>query len=114
MEEKRILTKKVEVIRIMLGFVLTILTFWLSIVNPNIAFVSFLYWVIFLLIAYAIFKHDLSSYRVMSLAFALTIFGVILVPLGIVKVAEFILRIGYMVWIVGIVQALLEYRKEHG
>lgn len=114
MEEKKTIVQKVEAIGFVVAVVLIILTFWLSLTDSNTAFVNFSYWAILSFIIYVIIRNGLSSHQVMRLAFTLTILGIILTTFGFSDFAEGVLKLSFIGWVLGIVQALIEYRKEHG
>lgn len=76
-------------------------------VNFSISFLFYWMYLLGFILAISIWK--LTSNFSLKLAFVLTLCGMFLSIFGALNVAEVILRLGFVSWIVGIIQALLEY-----
>ncbi len=84
----------------------------LSLGGPLFPSSSLIYWLVLLfLIVVVSLKFDAEFYFL----FALSLFGVsvIFLLLGLGEIAEISLRISFIGWLVGIGQALVEYKGEH-
>jgi uncharacterized membrane protein len=60
----------------------------------------------------AIFIWKLTSNFSLKFAFILTLCGMLFATVNISNLAEVILRLGFVGWIVGIIQALVEYLRD--
>lgn len=74
---------------------------------------SYIYWMIFLGWIFLIFKFRWKSSLSLLSAFILFIIAAILAIFRLNTAAETVMRVSFIGWMVGIGQALLEYRKEH-
>lgn len=116
--EKKVIIK---IAKIIIGINLLILLLglivfqvWLNISLSDFSVLSLIYWIMFVGWIGIIIKFKWTSVITLTIAFTFYIVGAILVTFGFSGLAEGVLRISVIGWILGIVQALLEYRKEHG
>jgi len=104
----------VSLLAALLFIVLVIIQLWLQATNSLLLISNFVYWLILFAWIALIKLYKFESGLLMAIAFALILTSLILAIIGLPSIGETIIRISFIGWLVGIVQALLEYRKEHG
>lgn len=110
--------KAIRVIKPILAFFyflvfigLLLLQVWLRLSGSGISMESLIYWWILIGWVLAIINFKWKSSVSLVPAFLFFAFGAALVTVGLDGIAEKVMRISFLGWMVGIVQALVEYRK---
>lgn len=113
--------KKSKIIKILLLAMLLVIFFgliiaeiWLNDLLSDLSISNYMYWVIFVTWIYIIAAFKVESRTSLVIAFVLYIAASFITIVGGDGYAEIIMRVSFMGWVLGIMQALLEYRKEHG
>jgi len=87
------------------------LQLWAGITESGF-FVSWLiYWMILLGWLFILFNFKLESEASFILGFVTFVFAAIFAILGLRLIAETVMRVGFIFWLVGMGQALIEYQK---
>lgn len=112
---KRLKTLKVLFVAgfviIFIGFLL--LQAWSGISGLGFPYFSIIYWLTLFGWLFLIWNYKLESYQSLLPAFIFFVFGALLTVFGLFGIAEIFMRISLMGWLVGIVQALTEYKTHH-
>lgn len=90
--------------------VLILFQIFLLVSNSSYSISSYIYWLILVGWIYKIKEKRLSSDITLRVAFIISVIAVISHFLGLRFVSETIMRIGFIGWIIGLVQAIIEYR----
>lgn len=105
------LIKKTFYVYLCVFVFLLIFNAWTKYAELNFSISFIFYWMFLVAWIWAILIWKLTSHFSMSVAFALTIFGIVIFAIGLADIAEVILRLGFVGWIVGTIQAIVEYKK---
>lgn len=84
---------------------------WVKLPGAGVSFESLIYWWILIGWIFAIVNFKWGSSASLIPAFFLFVVGAALVTLGFKGIAEIIMKVSFIGWLVGITQALIEYRK---
>lgn len=117
MEKQEIKTKLKFVLILLLIMSLVLLLVvqaWLYMTESFLTLSSVIYWLTALVWVILLILYKLKSTFSMFVAFILLIISAVLSVFGLSSFGETIMRLSLIGWLLGIVQALLEYRKEHG
>lgn len=101
------------VIYTVLFTVLILFQIFLLVSNSSYSILSYLYWLILLGWIYKTKEKKLSSDITLRVAFILSVIAVIFHFLGLRSIGETIMRIGFIGWIIGFAQAIIEYREKN-
>lgn len=86
---------------------------WARYAQVNFSISFLFYWMYLFAMILAIIIWKLMSGFSLKLGFILTLCGMFFSVVGISNVAEVVLRFGYVNWIMGIIQALVEYGRDN-
>ena len=115
--EKKVVLKKVKIVVgiSFLTFFLGLIAFqvWLNYSLSSFSVLSFIYWFLFFGWIGSILNFKLSSAASLVPAFTLFIVGAILETFGSGDLAEGVLRLSFIGWLIGIAQALIEFRRQN-
>ena len=84
---------------------------WSKFIESGFSVVSFIYWMILFGWIGLIVNYKWSSSTSLVPALALFILGALLATIGFREIAETVMRISFIGWMVGITQALVEYKR---
>lgn len=84
--------------------------FIISRLSPPIA--SLIYWLILMLFIFTIWLFKISSKIVLPISFGLFIIAGLLTTFNLTIMAEMIMRISLLGWLIGVIQAIFEYLFE--
>ena len=110
------LGKLVKILAIFLYLIvfvgLLLLQLWSNLIGSGLSVSSYLYWLILIGWIFAILKLNFQSFVSLSVAFILFVFSAMMVILDFKELGETIMRISFIGWLVGLSQALIEYKRE--
>lgn len=89
---------------------IAVLKFWSQSVGPSF-FTDFLYWMVLFGWVLLIWNFKWKSSTTMIVALILFIFAALFTTLGFRDPGETTMRLSFIGWMVGVVQALVEYRR---
>ncbi len=84
---------------------------WAKYAELNFSISLIFYWMFLIAWLWAILIWKLTSNFSLKFVFTLTIIGMFIFTIGLADISEVILRLGFVGWLVGIVQALIEYKR---
>lgn len=90
---------------------LSVLQIWTKLSELGVSFESLIYWWLLIGWVFLIINSKWGSSASLIPAFFLFILGAGVAIIGLKGVAESIMRVSFIGWLVGITQALIEYRK---
>jgi len=90
---------------------LLLIELWARYAKVNFSISFLFYWMYLIALILVILIWKLTSDFSLKLAFILTLCGMFFAIFNISNLAEVILRLGFVGWIVGIIQAAVEFRK---
>lgn len=93
---------------------LSLFQVFLFVSNSSYSLSSYLYWFVLVGWIYKIREHRLTSASAFKVAFVLFIFAAMFAFLNLDKIGETVMRVSFIGWIIGFIQAIIEYRKENG
>ena len=92
---------------------MVLIQIWALIFGSGLDLSRYFYWLLRVFWIYSNFRFKLDSEKTMKIALILFVMGAVLTTIGLEKIAETLFRISFTGWIIGIGQALIEYRKEN-
>lgn len=104
--------KKIVFISLLVIFVvLLIFQLGILITNGNLSLESVIYWIILLLWADAVWYFKLRESYTFILAFILFVISAIFSIFGLFVFSEVIMRISFIGWVIGMIQAIAIYKS---
>jgi hypothetical protein len=110
-----------KIVKIIFGVILLVMLvgfgaflYWVDYAQLSFPILSSLYWLLAIIWVGSIVYFKWNSTVSLVFAILLYIIGAILMIVGLESSAEGFLRLSIIGWMVGITQALLEYKKEQG
>lgn len=98
-------------IYILVFLVLVALQSWFQVAQTGFSVSSLIYWMILVGWLFSIWNFKLRSSFSLKIAFALFVVAVLFTTLGLVSVGEPMMRVSFIGWMAGVVQAFIEYNK---
>lgn len=96
-------------------FVLLLVTqLWISLTGPGYSISSLIYWTMLVGMVGYVLKKKLTSNTSLLFAFSLFVLASVLSVFGLLGLGEVFMKISFIGWVIGISQALLEYKKKKG
>lgn len=83
---------------------------WLRVSKSYFSVEPLLYWLLFIAWITVLLNFKLRSVYALAVAFGLFLISAIMVTVGFSRIGEVAMRISFMGWIIGIIQALFEYK----
>lgn len=93
--------------------VIIFLQFWSNRISSSFSISPLTYWTILVGWLMLVLNYKWRSPNLMIQALIFFITGVFFATVGLKVLAEFVMRISFIGWIVGIIQRLIEYGKEN-
>ncbi len=97
---------------IILFILLLLVESWAKYAEINFSISFIFYWMFLIAWLLAVLIWKFSSNFSMKLAFMLTLCAIALFILGLIGISEVLLRLGFVGWMVGVIQALVEYKNK--
>ncbi|GEM_PF-3914133 len=92
---------------------LFVLQAWFNITKSDFSLQPLVYWLVFVVWIMVLLNFRLSSSWTLAAAFVLFLLAAALSTLGHAGTGEATMKISFIGWIIGIIQALIEYKKGH-